>query len=144
MTRRRLLSLWLATGLLASLAACDWRSSTPGSASSSPSPPGPTQPGGAPIATADPSTPGPPLEVEGVLEVEGGLPSPRFFLRTEDGSRVEVMAWLPIEVMQPPIGQTAPPTMADWVGQKVKLRGEWVQSDTGLVFQVLSAERETP
>jgi hypothetical protein len=83
-------------------------------------------------------------EVEGVLEVEGNPPRPRFFLRTEDGGRVEVMAWLPIEVMQPPSGQTVPPTMADWVGQKVKLRGEWVQSDTGWVLRVLSAEREAP
>jgi hypothetical protein len=96
-------------------------------------------------AVADlPSTPGASVELEGVLEVEGTLPHLRFFLRAEDGSRVEVTAWLPTEVMHPPDGQTAPPTMAHWVGKKVKLRGEWVQSDTGLVLQVLSAERETP
>ncbi len=76
-----------------------------------------------------------------MLEVEGSLPRLRFFVRTDDGGRIEVLPWLPVEVMQPPAGQSAPPTMADWLGQKIELRGSMVQTESGLVFQVISAER---
>lgn len=127
--------------LLVSLAACGVVGITPPVSTSSPSPATPTQSGGAPTATVPASTPGPPVEIEGVLEVEGSLPSLRFFLRTEDGARIEVLPWLPTEVIQPPNGQSAPPTMADWLGQKIELRGSMVQSGSGLVFLVISAER---
>jgi hypothetical protein len=121
-----------ATVLLASLAACGVVGITPPQTTASPSP----------TATLLPPTPGTPFEVEGVLEAEGNLPAIRFFLRSEDGTRIEVMAWLPVEVIQSPTGQSAPPTMADWVGHKVELHGQWVQTETGLAFQVISAERK--
>jgi hypothetical protein len=130
----------IAIVLLASLSACGVVGITPPPGVASPSPAGPTQPGADATMTPAP-TPGTPFEVEGMLEVEGNLPNLHFFLRTEEGSRLEVMAWLPVEVMQPPSGQSAPPTMADWVGHKVKLHGQWAQTESGLVFQVISAER---
>jgi len=133
MARNSLLARLTAMVLLASLAACGVVGITPPVAS--PSPAGPT-------TTPLPPTPGTPFEVEGVLEVEGNLPNLRFFLRTEEGSRHEVLPWLPVEVIQPPTGQSAPPTMADWVGHKVELHGQWVQTETGLAFQVISAERK--
>jgi len=141
--RRNPLALLAVIILLASLAACGVVGITPPT-SSSPSPAGATQPGSAPTATVLPSTPGTPFKIEGVLEVEGSLPNLRFFLRTEDGARIEVLPWLPTEVMQPPAGQSAPPTMADWVGQKIELVGSWVQLESDLVFQVISAERARP
>jgi hypothetical protein len=131
----------VAAVLLASLAACGVVGITPPPATTSPSLTSATQPVVAPTATILPATPGTPLKIEGVLEAEGSLPSLHFFLRTEDGVRIEVLPWLPIEVIQPPAGQSAPPTMADWVGQKIELRGSMVQSEYGLVFQVISAER---
>ena len=140
-TRQSPLALLAVIILLASLAACGVVGITPPPTTSSPSPATPTQPGGAPTATVLPATPGTPFKIEGVLEVEGSLPSLRFFLRTEDGVRIEVLPWLPIEVIQPPAGQSAPPTMADWLGLKIELRGSMVQSESGLAFQVISAER---
>ena len=139
--RRSLLALLPVIAMLAGLAACGVVGITPPPATSSPSPATPTQPGSTPTATVLPATPGTPFKVEGVLEVEGSLPSLRFFLRTEDGARIEVLPWLPTEVIQPPAGQSAPPTMADWVGQRIELRGSMVQSASGLAFQVISAER---
>jgi len=145
MTRpRRLLASFFATILLIGLVACEPSGVALQPTSASTTPVVPTQAGVTPPATVIPSTPGSRIEVEGVLEVEGSLPSLRFYVLTDQGERLEVMPWLPVEVMHPPAGQTAPPTMADWVGQKVKLRGEWLPSDTGLVFQVLSAERTGP
>jgi predicted small lipoprotein YifL len=139
--RRNPLALLVVIILLASLAACGVVGITPPPTTSSPSPAGATQPGSAPTATVLPATSGTSFKIEGVLEVEGSLPSLRFFLRTEEGTRIEVLPWLPTEVMQPPAGQSAPPTMADWIGQKIELRGNWVQSESDLVFQVISAER---
>ena len=139
--RRSPLALLAVIFLLASLAACGVVGITPPPTTSSTTAAGATQPGSAPTATILPATPGTPFKIEGVLEVEGSLPSLRFFLRTEDGARIEVLPWLPTEVMQPPAGQNAPPTMADWVGQKIELRGSMVQSESGLAFQVISAER---
>ncbi len=103
---------------------------------------GVTQP--PPTATLSLATPTTPFEVEGVLEAEGKLPDVRFFLRGDDGTRIEVIPWLPLEVVQPPNGQSAPPSMADWVGQRVRLRGQWLQTDRGPMFQVISAERAEP
>jgi hypothetical protein len=132
MARNSLLARLAAMVLLASLAACGVVGITPPPTTSSPSP----------TATLLPPTPGTPFEVQGVLEAEGNLPGIRFFLRSEDGTRIEVMAWLPVEVIQSPTSQSAPPTMADWVGHKVELHGQWVQTETGLAFQVISAERK--
>ena len=139
-TRRNPLAFLVLNILLASLAACGVVGITPPTTSSA-TPAGATQPGSAPTATILPATPGTPFKIEGVLEVEGSLPTLRFFLHNEDGARIEVLPWLPTEVMQPPAGQSAPPTMADWVGQKIELRGSMVQSESGLIFQVISAER---
>jgi hypothetical protein len=136
------LASFFATILLVGLAACE-----PAGASLAPTSAATTRAntpraGVAPTETGLPSSAGTPTEIEGVLEVEGSLPSLHFYVLTDQGERLEVLPWLPVEVMQPPVGQSAPPTMADWVGQKVKLRGVWVQSESGLAFQVISAERE--
>jgi len=124
--------------------ACGPLGASPPPTSASTASANPTQPFGPATATVLQSASGEPFELEGVLEVEGSLPRLHFFLFTEDGARIEVLPWLPVEAMHPPSGQPAPPTMADWVGQKVELRGSWVQSESGLVFQVTLAEREQP
>ena len=124
--------------------ACGPLGATPPPTSASTASANPSRPSWLPTATVLPSASGTPFELGGVLEVEGSLPRLRFFLRTEDGARIEVLPWLPVEAMHPPSGQPAPPTMADWVGQEVELRGSWVQSESGLVFQVTLAEREQP
>lgn len=141
---RSLLASFAATVLMAGITACGPLDDTPAPTSASTPYAIPTQADVAPTASALPTTAGTLSEVEGVLEVVGSLPRLRFFLLTHDGTRIEVLPWLPTEVMHPPAGQTAPPTMADWVGQRVKLRGSWVQSESGLVFQVISAERGQP
>jgi hypothetical protein len=137
---RRPLAPFLATLLLVGLVSCEPAGVTLVPTSAATARANTPQAGVAPTATSLPSTAGTPSEIEGVLEAEGNLPSLRFYVLTDQGERLNVLPWLPVEVMQPPAGQGAPPTMADWVGQKVKLRGSWVQSDSGLVFQVISAE----
>lgn len=82
------------------------------------------------------------ITVSGVLEFEGQMPQMRFFLRSARGRLLEVTPWLPLEVMHPPSGGTAPKTMASYVGLALCLTGTLEQGSTGFIVRVETAAEQ--
>lgn len=80
------------------------------------------------------------VTVEGVLEERGQMPAPRFFLRGTAGDLLEVIPWVPVEVIQPPQGGTAPRSMAYFTGRQLRLTGIVQSGPDGAVLQVSAAE----
>jgi len=65
------------------------------------------------------------ITVEGVLEAQGEGPFPRYYLRGAGRESLEVSAWLPFEVVQPPDDGPVPKTMGDFVGRRLRLTGTY-------------------
>jgi hypothetical protein len=83
------------------------------------------------------------ITVAGTLQAEGQMPTPRFFLVGDDGARLAVDPWLPIEVMQSPRGGPGPDSMATVTGRRLLVHGTLEQRDTGLAL-VVSEATEKP
>lgn len=77
--------------------------------------------------------------VEGVLESEGGMPNPAFYLSDGQGHRLATSAWVAIEAVQPPQGGVQPKTMSEFVGKQLRLTGEVARAGERYLLEVSSA-----
>ena len=80
------------------------------------------------------------ITVEGALEAKGEFMAWRFFLRNAAGEGLEVTAWAPFEVVQPPDGGPAPKVMSDFVGHRLRLTGTLEKQGEGVILVVSSYE----
>ncbi len=122
---------------LALLAACTMGQATPVLA---PTPTTPSAPGLKEVL-ADPGRYlGQEVTVEGVLQAEGSGVQDHFLLGGADGSRLEVSPWAPLEVVHPPDGGPAPPTMQTYVGRPLRLTGTLEKRGEGFLLVVSRVE----
>ncbi len=110
-----------------------------------PAPTAPASGAGAPtlqqVILAPDSFMGRELTLDGTLRAEGMMPNSRFYLTDESGGRLEVTAWLPLEVMQGPGGNvTVPASMATVIDKRLRAIGTLDRGPRGPLFKVTRAQ----
>ena len=83
------------------------------------------------------------VTIEGILEAEGQGLNVRFFLRADDGERLEVSPWAPLEVIQSPTGEVPQAkSMVSYVGLRLRLTGIVESATNGIILNVSLAEKQ--
>jgi hypothetical protein len=81
------------------------------------------------------------VTVEGVLQAEGQGMDVHFYLVGAGEDRIEVTPWVPVEVIQPPTGDSpGPKIMLDYVGKSLRLTGTVEKGGGGFILNVAKAE----
>ena len=81
------------------------------------------------------------VTVEGVLQAEGQGMDVHFYLVGAGGTRIEVTSWAPVEVIQPPTGDSpGPKIMLDYVGKSLRLTGTVEKGGGSFILNVTKAE----